>query len=153
MDDSSYPLVTRLVLNYSRCGVSQSILNNETYQALQCVAGQSISGIGTSCIVCPNSDIASVGVRAAFYITKVFSIVGIGLYIQPDNILIPVCLALLVILSPEDAAASAWAGAVLTAGLLIAAFVQKAASPPSLTLHHATLILKFVCAVFLQQRF
>ncbi|KAF9810508.1 hypothetical protein IEO21_06869 [Rhodonia placenta] len=122
MDNTSYLLASRLVLHYSRCGVSQSILNNDTYQALQCVAGQPISGIGTSCIICPNSDIAGVGVRAAFYIQSLFN-------------------TLLVILSPEDAAASAWAGALLTAALVIAAFVQKAASPPSLTLHHATLIL------------
>ncbi|OSX57088.1 hypothetical protein POSPLADRAFT_1174552 [Postia placenta MAD-698-R-SB12] len=120
MDDSSYPLVTRLILNYSQCGVSQSILNNDTYQALQCAAGQSISRIGTSCIVCPNSDIAGVGVRAAFYIQSLFNsryrfIHSTGQYSNSA------CLALLVILSPEDAAASAWAGAVLTAGLVIAA--------------------------------
>ncbi|EED80566.1 predicted protein [Postia placenta Mad-698-R] len=94
------------------------------FQALQCNANVSlpVSEIGTPCIICPNPDIAGVGVRAAFYIQSLFN-------------------TLLVILSPEDAAASAWAGALLTAALVIAAFVQKAASPPSLTLHHATLIL------------
>ena len=51
-------------------------------------------------------------------------------------------LALLVVLSPRDSVPSAWAGTLLTASLIIAAIVQKIRQ--SLTLHHATLILKYV---------
>lgn len=50
--------------------------------------------------------------------------------------------AMLVIFSPADSVATAWAGALLNAAIVIAAFVQKAQQ--TLTLHHATLVLKYV---------
>lgn len=50
--------------------------------------------------------------------------------------------ALLVVFSPSDSVPTAWAGTLLTASLVIAAFVQESAG--NLTLHHATLILKYV---------
>ncbi|KAG8913869.1 hypothetical protein FRC01_004345, partial [Tulasnella sp. 417] len=49
--------------------------------------------------------------------------------------------ALLIFLSPEDAAAGAWASTILTAALVIPALRSK--MQRELTLHHATLVLNF----------
>ena len=46
------------------------------------------------------------------------------------------------ILSPRDSVPSAWAGTLLTGSLIIAAIVQKIQG--KISLHHATLILKYV---------
>ena len=48
--------------------------------------------------------------------------------------------ALLVVISPRDSVASAWAGTLLTIALVVAAVVQKVYQ--DLTLHHATLVMK-----------
>lgn len=69
-----------------------------------------------------NQDLAGIGVRLAFYIQSLMS-------------------ALLVVFSPSDSVPTAWAGTLLTASLVIAAFFQGNAG--GLTLHHATLILNF----------
>ncbi|KZT12241.1 uncharacterized protein LAESUDRAFT_754731 [Laetiporus sulphureus 93-53] len=104
---------------YELCNVSSSLLNNNLTQALECNVG----GTPTNqCIICPNTDIAGIGVRVAFYAQSLFN-------------------TLLVIFSPEDAVASAWAGALLTAALVIAGFVQK--KMDMISLHHATLVLNY----------
>ncbi|KAH9948278.1 hypothetical protein B0H21DRAFT_660500, partial [Amylocystis lapponica] len=72
--------------------------------------------------LCPNPDLAGVGVRAAFYGQSILN-------------------TLLVIFSPRDSVPSAWASTLLTASLVVAAIVQKVDG--NITLHHATLVLNF----------
>jgi len=96
--------------------LSSDLLGNQTLAALEC------SGNQTTCsAICANTDLAGIGVRVAFYAQSVMN-------------------ALLVVLSPQDSAPTAWAATLLTASLVIAAIVQKINQ--SLTLHHAALILK-----------
>ncbi|KAI0345541.1 hypothetical protein BDW22DRAFT_1481783 [Trametopsis cervina] len=89
-------------------------------QALCC------AGIWTAadhaCALCPNPDLAGIGVRVAFYVQSFVN-------------------ALLIIFSPTDSVPTAWAGTLLTLALVIAGFVSKLQG--NLTLHHATLILNF----------
>ncbi|EIW52348.1 uncharacterized protein TRAVEDRAFT_156445 [Trametes versicolor FP-101664 SS1] len=83
----------------------------------------SVSNSTEACVaICPNPDLAGVGVRTAFYLQSVMN-------------------TLLVILSRRDSVPSAWASTLLTASLIIAAMVQK--GNQSITLHHATLTLNF----------
>ncbi|KIO25897.1 hypothetical protein M407DRAFT_24750 [Tulasnella calospora MUT 4182] len=72
--------------------------------------------------LCPNPDLAGIGVRAAFYSQSFMN-------------------ALLIWLSPDDSAAGAWASTVLTGALVIPAL--RAKMKRELTLHHATLVLNF----------
>ncbi|CAL1713793.1 unnamed protein product [Somion occarium] len=69
-----------------------------------------------------NADLAGIGVRAAFYLQSLLNTV-------------------MVVVSPRDSVASAWAGTLLTMALIIAAMVQKIKL--QLTLHHATLVLNY----------
>ncbi|GBE85478.1 hypothetical protein SCP_0706650 [Sparassis crispa] len=103
----------------SRCSVPCSILTNGTLSALQCSSSNSAYGCSA---ICPNTDLAGLGVRAAFYGQSVLN-------------------TLLVVFSPRDAVASAWASTLLTGGLVIAAIVQKINT--NITLHHALLTLNF----------
>ncbi|CCL99762.1 uncharacterized protein FIBRA_01784 [Fibroporia radiculosa] len=105
---------------YSWCNLPASVLNNNTLQAQQCTSGTVLPG--ETCTICPNTDIAGVGVRAAFYVQSLFN-------------------TLLVIFSPEDSVPSAWASTLLTAALVIAAVVQKIQG--SITLHHSILVLNY----------
>lgn len=84
----------------------------------------SCSGLwtGNCTALCPNQDLAGIGVRVAFYFQSLVT-------------------ALLVIFSPTDSVPTAWAGTLLTATLVVAAMVSKAGG--NLTLHHATLVLNF----------
>ncbi|KAG8956109.1 hypothetical protein FRC03_010953, partial [Tulasnella sp. 419] len=72
--------------------------------------------------ICPNPDLAGIGVRVAFYFQSIAN-------------------AWLIIKSPEDAAQGAWASTVLTSALTIPALIQKFQG--ALSLHHATLVLNF----------
>ncbi|EKM48053.1 uncharacterized protein PHACADRAFT_214972, partial [Phanerochaete carnosa HHB-10118-sp] len=92
--------------------------NGNLLQSLTC------SGLlSDTCIaICPNQDLAGIGVRIAFYFQSLVS-------------------ALLVVLSPSDSVPTAWAGTLLTGALVVAAMVSKASG--NLTLHHATLVLNF----------
>ncbi|GJE92573.1 hypothetical protein PsYK624_087280 [Phanerochaete sordida] len=79
--------------------------------------------LSKTCIaLCPNQDLAGIGVRVAFYFQSFVT-------------------ALLVVFSPTDSVPTAWAGTLLTASLIIAAMVSKVNG--NLTLHHATLVLNF----------
>ncbi|PCH40458.1 hypothetical protein WOLCODRAFT_16544 [Wolfiporia cocos MD-104 SS10] len=90
-------------------------------QGIQCPS----SSLNKGCYgVCPNPDIAGIGVRVAFYAQSLVN-------------------ALIVIFSPDDAASSAWASTLLTGSLVIAAIAQKAQQPPTITLHHATLVFNY----------
>lgn len=102
---------------YNLCKASRLVLSNVTLKADQCLANMDPTSNGP-CIICPNTDLAGIGVRIAFYAQTFLN-------------------TLVVILSPTDAAVSAWAGTILTAALVIAALVQKARQ--SITLHHALL--------------
>ena len=45
------------------CNIQPSVLNNDTLQALVC------AGLITECgAICPNPDLAGIGVRVAFYL-------------------------------------------------------------------------------------
>jgi len=105
---------------YDLCKQPESVLNNGTFQALQCSGG--FNATYAPCIICPNTDFAGVGVRAAFYVQSFFN-------------------TLLVIFSPEDSVPSAWAGTLLTVALILAAAVQKRNN--QITLHHSTLVLNY----------
>ncbi|KZP05942.1 hypothetical protein FIBSPDRAFT_1053818 [Athelia psychrophila] len=72
--------------------------------------------------ICPNADIAGVGVRVAFYINAIFT-------------------ALLVALSPDESPSAAWASTLLTIAMVVPAIIQK--KQKTLTLYHATLVLNF----------
>ncbi|KAI0088653.1 hypothetical protein BDY19DRAFT_178615 [Irpex rosettiformis] len=90
------------------------------FQAL-CCAGSLNDAI--QCAICPNPDLAGIGVRVAFYLQSIVN-------------------ALLIAFSPSDSVPTAWAGTLLTLALVIASFVSKQGH--NLTLHHATLVLNFV---------
>ncbi|KZV95470.1 hypothetical protein EXIGLDRAFT_748131 [Exidia glandulosa HHB12029] len=72
--------------------------------------------------ICPNADLAGLGVRLAFYFQAALN-------------------ALLVGLSPEDSPGAAWGATLLTAAIVIPAMVQK--KELELSLYHATLVLNF----------
>ncbi|THG96081.1 hypothetical protein EW026_g5682 [Hermanssonia centrifuga] len=72
----------------------------------------------------PNPDLSGIGVRVAFYLQSFMS-------------------GLLVVFSPRDSVPTAWAGTLLTTALVIAGMVGKFSNPPTLSLHHATLIMNF----------
>ncbi|OJT02168.1 hypothetical protein TRAPUB_7283 [Trametes pubescens] len=102
------------------CNQTSTILSDATLAALTCSASNDTL---SQCIaICPNADLAGVGVRTAFYLQSVMN-------------------TLLVILSRRDSVPSAWASTLLTASLIIAAMVQK--GNQTITLHHATLALNF----------
>ncbi|KAI0671246.1 hypothetical protein C8Q78DRAFT_1131643 [Trametes maxima] len=102
------------------CRLDPDTLQNATLAALVCSAPPSDP---SACIaICPNPDLAGVGVRTAFYLQSFMN-------------------ALLVIFSHRDSVPSAWASTLLTASLVIAAMVQKGGQ--SITLHHATLTMNF----------
>ncbi|KAG8874510.1 hypothetical protein FRB98_008392 [Tulasnella sp. 332] len=69
--------------------------------------------------ICPNTDVAGIGVRSAFYFNSIAN-------------------ALLVAVSPSDAAAGAWSSTILTAALIGPALLQKAWQ--NMTLHHAYIV-------------
>ncbi|KAG8899191.1 hypothetical protein FRB99_006883 [Tulasnella sp. 403] len=94
------------------------VAKNATLQAAYCATDNFPSCLG----ICPNPDLSGVGVRAAFYMQSFMN-------------------ALLITLSPEDAASGAWASAVLTGALIVPAMIQK--FQRQLTLHHAVLVLNF----------
>ncbi|KAI0629929.1 hypothetical protein C8Q77DRAFT_1064531 [Trametes polyzona] len=102
------------------CQQSPDVLQNATLAALVCSAPPDDP---SACVaICPNADLAGVGVRTAFYLQSVMN-------------------TLLVILSRRDSVPSTWASTLLTASLVIAAMVQK--GNQSITLHHATLTMNF----------
>ncbi|KAI9068732.1 hypothetical protein FKP32DRAFT_1641846 [Trametes sanguinea] len=102
------------------CQLPSQTLQNATLAALVCSAP---SDDPSSCVaICPNPDIAGVGVRSAFYLQSIMN-------------------TLLVIFSRRDSVPSAWASTLLTASLVIAAMVQK--GNQTITLHHATLTMNF----------
>ncbi|KJA13145.1 hypothetical protein HYPSUDRAFT_73135 [Hypholoma sublateritium FD-334 SS-4] len=72
--------------------------------------------------ICPNADLAGVGVRIAFWLSSILQ-------------------AILVFKSPEDSSQGAWTAAILTASVTIPAFVQK--RQRQLSIYHATLVLNF----------
>jgi len=95
-------------------------ISNDTFDIAQLYCATSNSG---PCYgICPNPDVASLGVRVAFYIQAALN-------------------AWMVILSPEDSPAAAWAATLLTAAIIIPAMIQKKGI--NLTLYHATLALNF----------
>ncbi|KAI0698128.1 hypothetical protein BC835DRAFT_691448 [Cytidiella melzeri] len=95
--------------------------NNGTALQALCCAG--ILNDPAQCAICPNTDLAGIGVRVAFYMQSIVN-------------------ALLIAFSPSDSVPTAWAGTLLTLALVIAGFVSK--QQQNLTLHHATLVLNFV---------
>lgn len=113
-------------------------INNAKVQAL-CCAG--VWTEPTQCALCPNPDLAGIGVRVAFYLQSFVNGASAacahpahaGLTHRPPS-------ALLVAFSPSDSVPTAWAGTLLTLALVIAGFVSK--QRKNLTLHHATLVLK-----------
>ncbi|OCH92806.1 hypothetical protein OBBRIDRAFT_726092 [Obba rivulosa] len=92
--------------------------NSTTLVGVNCCTSLS----STCTAIDANTDLAGIGVRVAFYIQSAVN-------------------ALLVILSPRESMASAWASTILTAALVIGAIVSKIQQ--NLSLHHATLILNF----------
>ncbi|EMD39485.1 hypothetical protein CERSUDRAFT_111785 [Gelatoporia subvermispora B] len=100
------------------CHAQNSSMFNVSPPVSNCCSGLS----GTCYAIAANTDLSGIGVRVAFYIQSVVN-------------------ALLVILSPRESMASAWASTILTAALVIGAVVSKIQG--NLTLHHATLILNF----------
>ncbi|KAJ7592935.1 hypothetical protein C8J56DRAFT_485865 [Mycena floridula] len=72
--------------------------------------------------ICPNADLAGIGVRIAFYLSSLIQ-------------------ALLVTLSPEDSTQGAWTAAMLTISIIIPAIKQK--KEHMITIYHATLVLNF----------
>ncbi|KAF8907269.1 hypothetical protein CPB84DRAFT_1843977 [Gymnopilus junonius] len=72
--------------------------------------------------ICPNADLAGVGVRAAFWTSSILQ-------------------AILVAVSPEDSTQGAWTAAVLTASVILPAVIQKRQG--NLSIYHATLVLNF----------
>ncbi|KIO28114.1 hypothetical protein M407DRAFT_231387, partial [Tulasnella calospora MUT 4182] len=94
------------------------VATNSTIQALYCAADDYPECFG----LCPNPDLSGIGVRIAFYSQSFMN-------------------AMLIFLSPEDAAAGAWASTILTGALVIPALRSK--MQRELTLHHATLVLNF----------
>ncbi|KAF9477188.1 hypothetical protein BDN70DRAFT_128426 [Pholiota conissans] len=72
--------------------------------------------------ICPNADLAGVGVRAAFWISSILQ-------------------AVLVAVSPENSAEGSWSAALLSASVIVAAFSQK--RQHQLSIYHATLVLNF----------
>ncbi|KAI8986292.1 hypothetical protein BD414DRAFT_546366 [Trametes punicea] len=102
------------------CPLPAQTLANATLAALVCSASPDDP---SSCVaICPNPDIAGVGVRSAFYLQSVMN-------------------TLLVIVSRRDSVPSTWASTLLTASLVIASMVQK--GNQAITLHHATLTMNF----------
>lgn len=111
------------------------VLDNSTRQALAC---GSDFVFNTCPGICPNPDIMGIGVRVAFYIQSGLNGKHLGSTRCTSSNLVFV--ALLVVFSPTDSVATTWSGTLLTTALIIAAFVLKAKN--SLTLYHATLVLK-----------
>ncbi|KAG8863339.1 hypothetical protein FRB96_008831 [Tulasnella sp. 330] len=97
---------------------SAAVWSNSTIEAAYCAANDFPYCLG----LCPNTDLAGIGVRLAFYLQAAMN-------------------ALLMVMCPEDAAAGAWASTVLTAALIIPAIIQKAQQ--NITLHHSVLVLNF----------
>lgn len=124
------------------CDQLASVLNNSTTQALCCI------GTSVDCVaICPNQDLAGIGVRIAFYLQSFMNgelLQHLTRLYTAQFYIIPA--ALLVIFSPTDSVPTTWAGTLLTAALIVAAIVMKTQS--NLTLYHATLILKYVLLVF-----
>ena len=119
---------------------STAQLDNTTLQAL-CCAG--LLNDATQCAICPNPDLAGIGVRVAFYLQcLVNSELGFLLNTRTVLICIARTSALLIAFSPSDSVPTAWAGTLLSLALVIASFVSKHGG--NLTLHHATLVLKLV---------
>ncbi|KAH7097636.1 hypothetical protein BKA62DRAFT_774105 [Auriculariales sp. MPI-PUGE-AT-0066] len=78
---------------------------------------------GAQCYgICPNADLAGLGVRLAFYFQAALN-------------------TCLVALSPEDSPGAAWGATLLTAAIIVPAMVQK--KQLQLSLYHATLVLNF----------
>ncbi|KAG8865385.1 hypothetical protein FRB96_000275 [Tulasnella sp. 330] len=85
-----------------------------------CAGAYSGPCISPVCLgICPNPDVSGIGVRSSFYFNSVAN-------------------ALLVAVSPSDAAAGAWSSTILTAALIGPALLQKAGQ--SMTLHHAYIV-------------
>ncbi|KAH9481291.1 hypothetical protein JR316_0005813 [Psilocybe cubensis] len=72
--------------------------------------------------ICPNADLAGVGVRTAFWLSSILQ-------------------AILVAVSPEESTQGAWTAAILTASVTIPALIQK--RNRQLSIYHATLVLNF----------
>ncbi|KAF8969148.1 hypothetical protein BDZ97DRAFT_1915511 [Flammula alnicola] len=96
-----------------------SLLDQSSFlSALYCAADTAQQCFG----ICPNADLAGVGVRAAFWMSSILQ-------------------AILVAVSPEDSTQGAWTAAILTASVTIPAFIQK--RQQLLSVYHATLVLNF----------
>ncbi|KDQ13668.1 hypothetical protein BOTBODRAFT_146054 [Botryobasidium botryosum FD-172 SS1] len=74
------------------------------------------------CGICPNADLLGVGVRLAFYLQILVTVV-IGF------------------VSPKHGVMGAWGATILTVALIIPAVIQK--QQRQLSLHHATLVLNY----------
>ncbi|KAG8986978.1 hypothetical protein FRB94_002316 [Tulasnella sp. JGI-2019a] len=107
-------------MNTDTCNVGSAaaVWSNATIEAAYCASNDFPSCLG----LCPNTDLAGIGVRLAFYLQAAMN-------------------ALLMVMSPEDAAGGAWAATVLTAALIIPAIIQK--TQQNITLHHSVLVLNF----------
>lgn len=110
-------------------------LGNITQQAL-CCAGMSN---GLECAICPNQDLAGIGVRLAFYIQSFLNGMS-GSVDRVHELELTFAVAALITFSPADSSAATWAGTLLTTALIIAGIVSKVQG--NLTLHHAVLVLK-----------
>ncbi|KAH7097638.1 hypothetical protein BKA62DRAFT_774107 [Auriculariales sp. MPI-PUGE-AT-0066] len=110
-----------------------STIFNETIEWDSSVAGAeralladifcSSNRVGNTCYgICPNPDLAGIGVRLAFYLQAALN-------------------ALLVAVSPEDSPGAAWGATLLVSAVVIPAWVQK--KQGQLSLYHATLVLNF----------
>ncbi|KIO27520.1 hypothetical protein M407DRAFT_23209 [Tulasnella calospora MUT 4182] len=107
-------------MNTCSADLFREATNNTALQALYCHANVNFH---PECFgLCPNPDLSGIGVRIAFYSQAFMN-------------------AMLIFLSPEDAAAGAWASTILTGALVIPALRSKMEG--ELTLHHATLVLNF----------
>ncbi|EJD50494.1 hypothetical protein AURDEDRAFT_150200 [Auricularia subglabra TFB-10046 SS5] len=93
-------------------------LSRDTIAELYCATSREGPCYG----ICPNADLAGLGVRLAFYFQAALN-------------------ACLVALSPEDSPGAAWGATLLTAAIVIPAIAQK--KQGELTLYHATLVLDF----------
>ncbi|KDQ13670.1 hypothetical protein BOTBODRAFT_45100 [Botryobasidium botryosum FD-172 SS1] len=80
------------------------------------------SNLTDCCGICPNTDLAGIGVRLAFYLQSVMNVI-------------------VVFVSPEDSTASAWGATIMSIALIVPAMIQK--KQGQLSLHHATLALNY----------
>ncbi|KAG8992141.1 hypothetical protein FRB94_011942 [Tulasnella sp. JGI-2019a] len=101
--------------------VGSSLIGSADYTAIAAAyCGYNGPPFFNQCLgICPNADVSGIGVRYSFYFNSVAN-------------------AVLVAVSPSDAAAGAWSSTILTAALIGPALLQKA--QVNMTLHHAYIV-------------